>query len=108
MIFFSVAHNPTELNHQGPDYGTQYRSLIFYASDGQKKIAEAYISQLQAEKVYSQPVVTRVVPLQAFYPAEDYHQDYLKHHPYEPYIVINDQPKLNNLKREFPELYKND
>jgi peptide-methionine (S)-S-oxide reductase len=106
MIFFSVAHNPTELNRQGPDYGTQYRSSIFYASDEQRKIAEAYIAQLDAAKIYSQPIVTRVVPLQAFYPAEDYHQDYLKHHPYEPYILINDQPKLRNLKKEFPSLYK--
>ena len=106
MIFFSVAHNPTELNRQGPDYGTQYRSAIFYAGDDQKKIAEAYVAQLDAAKIYSQPIVTRVVPLQAFYPAEDYHQDYLKHHPYEPYIMMNDQPKLTNLKKEFPSLYR--
>ena len=108
MIFFSVGHNPTELNRQGPDYGSQYRSSIFYANDGQKKIAEAYIAQLNAAKTYSQPIVTQVVPLQAFYPAEDYHQDYLKHHPYEPYIMINDQPKLTTLKKEYPELYRND
>lgn len=108
MIFFSVAHNPTELDHQGPDYGTQYRSAIFFASDEQKKIAEAYITQLDAAKVYSQPIVTRVTPLRAFYRAEDYHQDYLKHHPFEPYIVINDQPKLVHLKKEFAALYKND
>ena len=106
MIFFSVAHNPTELNRQGPDYGTQYRSAIFYAGDDQKKIAEAYVAQLDAAKIYSQPIVTRVVPLQAFYPAEDYHQDYLQHHPYEPYIMMNDQPKLTNLKKEFPSLYR--
>jgi peptide-methionine (S)-S-oxide reductase len=106
MIFFSVGHNPTELNRQGPDYGSQYRSSIFYSGEQQKKIADAYIAQLDAAKIYAQPIVTRVVPLQAFYPAEDYHQDYLKHHPYEPYIVINDQPKIANLKKEFPGLYR--
>jgi peptide-methionine (S)-S-oxide reductase len=108
MIFFSVGHNPTELNRQGPDYGTQYRSSIFYSSDQQKKIAEAYIAQLNAAKIYSQPIVTQVVALQAFYAAEDYHQDYLKHHPYEPYIMINDQPKLTSLKKQYPDLYRND
>jgi peptide-methionine (S)-S-oxide reductase len=108
MIFFSVGHNPTELNRQGPDYGTQYRSSIFYSNDQQKKIADAYIAQLNAAKIYSQPIVTQVVPLQAFYAAEDYHQDYLKHHPYEPYIMINDQPKLTSLKKEYPDLYRND
>lgn len=106
MVFFAVAHNPTELNHQGPDYGTQYRSAIFYASDGQKKIAEAYIAQLDGAKVYGQKIVTQVTPLKAFYAAEGYHQDYLKRHPYEPYIVMNDQPKLANLEREFPAMYK--
>lgn len=106
LIFFAVGHNPTELNRQGPDYGTQYRSSIFYATPAQKKIAEAYVAQLDAAKIYSQPIVTRVVPLQAFYPAEDYHQDYLKNHPFEPYIVINDQPKLAQLKKEFPDFYK--
>lgn len=108
MIFFSVGHNPTELNRQGPDYGTQYRSSIFFSNDKQKKIAEAYIAQLDAAKVYSQPIVTQVVPLQAFYPAENYHQDYLKHHSYEPYILINDLPKLTSLKKDYPELYRND
>jgi peptide-methionine (S)-S-oxide reductase len=108
MIFFSVAHNPTELNYQGPDYGTQYRSSIFYANAEQRKIAEAYIAQLDAAKVYSQPIVTKVVPLQGFYPAEDYHQNYLKLHPYEPYIMINDLPKIRGLKKEFPGLYRND
>lgn len=106
MIFFSVGHNPTELNRQGPDYGTQYRSSIFYTNDEQKKIAEAYIAQLEAAKVYSQPIVTKVVPLQGFYAAEGYHQDYLEHHSYEPYIVINDLPKLTNFKKEYPELYR--
>jgi peptide-methionine (S)-S-oxide reductase len=108
MIFFSVGHNPTELNRQGPDYGTQYRSSIFYSNDQQMKIAEAYIAQLDAAKVYSQAIVTQVVPLKAFYAAEDYHQDYLKRHPYEPYIMINDQPKISNLKKEYPDLYRND
>ncbi|MGB2671490.1 MAG: peptide-methionine (S)-S-oxide reductase MsrA [Candidatus Acidiferrum sp.] len=108
MIFFSVGHNPTELNYQGPDHGTQYRSSIFYSNEQQKKIAEAYVDQLGTAKVYSQSIVTQVVPLKGFYPAEDYHQDYLKHHSYEPYIVINDLPKISNLKKEFPELYRND
>jgi len=106
MIFFSVAHNPTELNKQGPDWGTQYRSSIFYADPEQKKIAEAYIAQLNAARVYPGKIVTRVVPLDGFYPAEGYHQDYLKHHIGSPYIVINDLPKLQNLKKEFPELYR--
>lgn len=106
MIFFSVGHNPTELNRQGPDYGTQYRSSIFYTSDEQRKIAEAYIAQLEAAKVYSQPIVTKVVPLQGFYSAEDYHQDYLEHHTYEPYIMMNDLPKLANFKKDYPELYR--
>jgi peptide-methionine (S)-S-oxide reductase len=108
MIYFSVAHNPTELNFQGPDYGTQYRSSIFYSDGQQKKIAQAYIAQLDSAKIYSQPIVTQVVPLQAFYPAEAYHQDYLKHHSYEPYIVMNDLPKLASLKKEFPSLYRGD
>lgn len=108
MVFFSVGHNPTELDYQGPDYGTQYRSSIFYSSEQQKKIAENYIAQLGASKIYSQPIVTKVVPLQAFFPAENYHQNYLKLHPYEPYIVINDLPKISSLKNEFPELYRND
>ena len=106
MIFFSVAHNPTELNKQGPDWGTQYRSSIFYNSPEQKKIAEAYIKQLNEAKFYSSKIMTQVEPLKGFYPAEGYHQDYLKHHPDSPYIVINDQPKLQNLKKEFPELYR--
>ncbi|MGB7284986.1 MAG: peptide-methionine (S)-S-oxide reductase MsrA [Candidatus Acidiferrum sp.] len=108
MIFFSVAHNPTELNYQGPDHGTQYRSSVFYTNDEQEKIAEAYVAQLDGAKVYSQPIVTKVVPLQGFYPAEDYHQNYLKLHPYEPYIMINDLPKITSLKKEFPSLYRND
>jgi len=106
MIFFSVGHDPTEWNRQGPDEGTQYRSVIFYAGEQQKKIAEDYIAQLNAAKIFSRPIVPRVVLLQAFYVAEDYHQDYLKHHPGSPYIVFNDLPKLEHLKKEFPELYR--
>jgi peptide-methionine (S)-S-oxide reductase len=106
MIYFSVAHNPTELNKQGPDWGTQYRSSIFYANEEQRKIASAYIAQLDAAKVYSQKIVTQVVPLNGFYVAETYHQDYAKHHPDNPYIAINDLPKVANLKKQFPELYR--
>lgn len=106
MIFFSVAHDPTQLNRQGPDTGSQYRSVIFYNSDEQKRIAEAYIAQLDAAKVYSRPIVTKVEPFQAFYRAEEYHQDFLKNNPANPYIVYNDLPKLENLKKDFPEFYK--
>ena len=104
-VYFSVAHDPTELNRQGPDAGTQYRSAIFYSNDEQKRVAGAYIAQLEAAKVFSGPIVTQAVPLKAFYPAEAHHQDYLVHHPYEPYIVINDLPKIANLQRQFPGLY---
>jgi peptide-methionine (S)-S-oxide reductase len=104
-VFFSVAHDPTQLNHQGPDDGTQYRSVIFYGSDEQKKIAESYVSQLEKSGVFPRPIVTQVVPLKAFYPAEAYHQDYATRHPYEPYIVFNDAPKVVHLKQQFPELY---
>jgi peptide-methionine (S)-S-oxide reductase len=104
-VFFSVAHNPTELNRQGPDTGPQYRSSIFYANDEQRRVAHAYIAQLQAAKVFPRPIVTEVVPLQAYYPAEAYHQDYVVHHPNQPYIVINDLPKVANLQRQFPNLY---
>lgn len=106
MIFFAVAHNPTELNFQGPDYGTQYRSSIFYSNDQQRKIAQAYIAQLSSAKIYAQPIVTQVVPLQAFYPAEAYHQNYLKRHSYEPYIMINDLPKIASLKKNYPDYYR--
>jgi peptide-methionine (S)-S-oxide reductase len=106
MVFFSVAHNPTELNKQGPDWGSQYRSSVFYSDEEQEKIAKAYIAQLDAAKVYGQKIVTQVVPLKGFYPAEAYHQDYVKHHPDNPYITINDLPKLAALKKEFPELYR--
>jgi peptide-methionine (S)-S-oxide reductase len=105
-IFFSVAHDPTQLNRQGPDRGTQYRSAIFYANDAQKRVAEAYIRQLGQAKAFDAPIVTQVVPLQAFYPAEDYHQDYLARHPSQPYIVYNDLPKLAALKTEFPQRYR--
>jgi peptide-methionine (S)-S-oxide reductase len=104
-VYFSVAHNPTELNYQGPDSGTQYRSTIFYASDEQKKIAASYIAQLDKAKVYSAPIVTTLEAFKAFYPAEDYHQDFLTLNPTYPYIVYNDLPKIDNLKQLFPELY---
>jgi len=104
-IFFSVVHDPTELNRQGPDTGTQYRSAIFYTSDDQKKAALDYITQLTNAKVFSKPIVTQVVQFKAFYPAEDYHQNYLANHLDQPYIVINDIPKVENLKKEFPDLY---
>ena len=106
MVYFSVAHDPTQWNRQGPDTGSQYRSVIFFTNEEQKSIAQAYIAQLDAAKVYSRPLVTKVEPFQAFYPAEDYHQDYLKNNPNNPYIVYNDLPKLENLKRVFPALYR--
>src|SRR4051812_10587678 len=105
QIFFSVAHDPTQLNRQGPDSGTQYRSAIFTANEEQKKVAEAYIAQLNAAKVYKKPIVTKVGPLEAFYPAEAYHQDYLTLHPNQPYIAYNDIPKVENLKKIFAENY---
>ncbi|HKI26338.1 MAG TPA: peptide-methionine (S)-S-oxide reductase MsrA [Candidatus Sulfotelmatobacter sp.] len=104
-IFFSVAHDPTELNRQGPDEGTQYRSVIFYNSDEQKRIADAYIAQLDQAKIFRHKIVTQVVPLQAFYPAEAYHQNYATLHPNQPYIVFNDAPKVEHLRKEFPDLY---
>ena len=105
QIFFSVAHDPTQLNRQGPDSGTQYRSAIFTTSDEQKKVAEAYITQLNAAKVYKKPIVTKVTPLDGFYAAEGYHQDYLTLHPSQPYIAYNDLPKIDNLKKIFAENY---
>jgi peptide-methionine (S)-S-oxide reductase len=104
-VFFSVAHNPTELNRQGPDSGTQYRSAIFYASGDQKRIAESYVKQLDEAKVFPSPIVTQIVPLEAFYPAEEYHQGYAETHPDNMYIVINDLPKVANLRKQFPELF---
>ena len=105
-VFFSVAHDPTELNHQGPDTGTQYRSAIFYTTDGQEKIAKAYIAQLDQAKVYPQPIVTEVQPFSAFYQAEAYHQDFAEKNPYNTYIMINDAPKVANLKKDLPDLYR--
>jgi peptide-methionine (S)-S-oxide reductase len=105
QIFFSVAHDPTQLNRQGPDSGTQYRSAIFTTSEEQKKVAETYIAQLNAAKVYRKPIVTKVGALEAFYPAEAYHQDYLTLHPNQPYIAYNDLPKIENLKKIFAENY---
>src|ERR1700719_3181647 len=101
QIFFSVAHDPTQLNRQGPDSGTQYRSAIFTTSDEQKKVADAYIAQLNSAGVYKKPIVTKVGPLQAFFSAEGYHQDYLTLHPNQPYIAYNDIPKVENLKKLF-------
>ncbi len=105
-VFFSVAHDPTELNRQGPDEGTQYRSSAFYGDATQQKIALAYIAQLQEAHVFTRPVVTRVDPLKGFYAAEGYHQDYLVHNPHQPYIVYNDLPKIANLKRVLPDMYR--
>jgi peptide-methionine (S)-S-oxide reductase len=105
QIFFSVVHDPTQLNRQGPDSGTQYRSAIFTTSDEQKKVADAYMAQLNAAKVYGKPIVTKVGPLQGFFPAEAYHQDYLTLHPHQPYIAYNDLPKIENLKKMFAENY---
>lgn len=104
-VFFSVAHNPTELNRQGPDVGTQYRSAIFFSSDEQKKVAQAYIAQLNTSKAFPRPIATEVVALKTFYEAEAYHQDYVARNPTQPYIVIHDLPKVSNLQRQFPELY---
>ena len=104
-VFFSVAHDPTQLNRQGPDTGTSYRSNIFYTTDAQKAVADAYIAQLTKATVFPRPIVTRVDKFTAFYPAEDYHQDFLILHPTYPYIVINDLPKIANLKRVLPALY---
>jgi peptide-methionine (S)-S-oxide reductase len=106
QIYFSVAHNPTELNRQGPDSGTQYRSSIFYSDDGQRHIAESYIAQLDKGKAFPQPIVTRLDPMRGFYPAETYHQDYYLKNPDYPYIVINDLPKIANLKALFPDYYQ--
>lgn len=105
QIYFSVVHDPTQLNRQGPDVGPQYRSAIFTTSDEQKKVAEAYIAQLNAAKVFKKPIVTKLGPLEAFYPAEAYHQDYLTLHPNQPYIAYNDIPKVENLKKLFADNY---
>jgi peptide-methionine (S)-S-oxide reductase len=104
-VFFSVAHDPTELNRQGPDEGTQYRSVVFYGNDEQKHVAEAYIAQLNKAGVFSRPIVTQVVPLKAFYAAEGYHQNYATNHPDDLYIRYNDAPKVAHLRQQFPDLY---
>jgi len=104
-VFFAVAHDPTQLNRQTPDTGTQYRSAIFYSNDEQKRAAENYIAEMTKAKTFAKPIVTQVVPLDAFYKAEDYHQDYLAQHPTQPYIVAYDQPKVENLQKQFPDLY---
>lgn len=105
-VYFSVAHDPTELNRQGPDYGTQYRSAIFYSNDEQKRVAEAYIKQLNEARVYSRPIMTQLTPLEGFYRAEEYHQHYFDHNPNQPYIVFNDAPKVKHLQQQFPDLLK--
>jgi peptide-methionine (S)-S-oxide reductase len=105
QVFFSVGHDPTQLNQQYPDEGTQYRSVVFYANDEQKKIADAYIAQLEAAKVYKHKIVTQVVPLKGFYPAEGYHQNYAARHPDNPYIAHYDLPKVANLQQMYPQLY---
>lgn len=105
-IFFSVVHDPTQLNRQGPDTGTQYRSVIFYSDDEQKRIAQAYIAQLEHERLLPRPIVTQVVPLKEFYAAELYHQDYARFHPDNPYIARHDAPKVEHLREQFPDIYK--
>src|SRR5208337_3660609 len=106
QVFFSVAHDPTQLNRQGPDSGSQYRSAIFYTSTEQQQIAQSTIQQLTAARVFSAPIVTQIVPLKEFFPAEEHHQNYLALHPYQPYIVFNDQPKVEHLRKQFPALYQ--
>jgi peptide-methionine (S)-S-oxide reductase len=104
-IFFSVAHDPTQRNRQGPDVGTSYRSAIFYANDEQKRLATAYIQQLDQAHIFPHPIATQVVPLKGFYRAEDYHQDYALHNPDNPYILVCDRPKIEALKQQFPDLF---
>jgi peptide-methionine (S)-S-oxide reductase len=106
QVFFAVAHDPTQLDRQGPDVGPQYRSAVFYRGAAQREAAERYIGRLQSAGVYREKIVTEVSPLEAFHPAESYHQDYLVRHPTQPYIVINDAPKLEELRRRFPALYR--
>lgn len=105
IVFFAVAHDPTELNRQTPDVGTQYRSAIFFSNEEQKRLAESYIAELNKSKTFPKPIVTQVVALDAYYPAEDYHQNYLVRHPNQPYIVTYDKPKIENLQKQFPDLY---
>jgi peptide-methionine (S)-S-oxide reductase len=106
QIYFSVAHDPTQLNRQGPDTGTQYRSAIFYTNAEQQHVAEAYVDQLNKAGVFARPIVTQIAPLTAFYPAEAYHQDYATLHPHQPYIAYNDLPKIENMKRLFADIYR--
>ncbi len=106
-VYFLVAHDPTELNRQGPDAGTQYRSAIFFANDAQKSIAQAYIDQLNKAHTFPKPIVTQLVPLKSFYAAEGYHQHFIDLHPDNPYVVVNDLPKLRSLRQQFPNIYKN-
>ena len=106
QVFFSVAHNPTQLNFQGPDVGSQYRSAIFYTTPEQQQRAQSQIQQLTAARTFSLPIVTQVVPLNQFYAAENHHQNYLALHPYQPYIVMHDKPKLEQLRKQFPALYQ--
>jgi len=105
-VFFSVAHDPTQLNRQGPDTGTQYRSAIFYTSDAQRDLARSYIAELNKSGKFSRAIVTRVDPLEAFYPAENYHQDFIAKNPRNPYVLINDLPKIHELERRYPEYYR--
>lgn len=105
QVFFKVAHDPTQLNRQGPDVGTQYRSAIFYTDTTQQQDARSYIKRLTDTRSFATPIVTQVVPLLQFFPAEDYHQNYLAQHPYQPYIVFHDMPKLENLRTQFPAIY---
>ena len=107
-VFFSVAHDPTELNHQGADEGTQYRSAVFFTTPDEKRVTDAYVAQLDRAKVFADRIVTEVVPLPAFFPAEAYHQSYAAHHPDEPYIMFNDAPKVAHLRQLFPDLYRGD
>jgi len=106
QVYFSVAHDPTQVNRQGPDVGSQYRSAVFFADEQQQSIARRYIEQLNQRRVFAAPIATELAPLRGFYPAEDYHQDYLINHPHQPYIVYNDLPKIENLKRLLPALYQ--
>jgi peptide-methionine (S)-S-oxide reductase len=106
QVYFRVAHDPTQLNRQGPDEGPQYRSEIFYTDESQKTQAQQFIAQLERDRVYSAPIVTKLAPFQAFYPAEAYHQDFVAHNPWNPYVLFNDKPKLANLRREFPQLLR--
>ena len=106
QVFFTVAHDPTQLNRQGPDQGSQYRSAVFYYNKKQRQMAEDYVAKLGRAKTYDQPIVTEIVPLRAFYPAEDYHQNYMARHPTQPYIVMNDAPKVKHLQQAFPDWYQ--